>query len=392
MAEDREPTDDEILAAMRVEAKHMFEKPETSPHERAQIWQGAKKRWRAEHRPVTNSPQSPPPLEWSQQFQRKQIASQKTASNAQQASNPKPKPSTSEKPPSGFLGLPPQLPESRPLTKFEIVGLLLAIAIPVSGFILSAPSAAGVTGVWEARQLLVAAWLLTVVGAFAIEKFSHRSWKRVSITVLSSAIIMAACLFLIDYRIGQKKLEQDKREQDTRATQQQQKNQGVPDLAGKFRLGIGRIGKGTGFTLLGEIANHGAPSLVEQLTLIIKTPKGTLLPEVVPLRAGARINLPSEGASGGDMTVIFNPLAEQAIRIPIPTNGQIIGQMVFILPNVSQEEYIKLGAQEFIHFVDSTGRAYDFPVGGIRRILTGVPYIPGMEIEPLNKRSKGKAK
>jgi hypothetical protein len=77
------------------------------------------------------------------------------------------------KPPSttsGFLGLgdtPPQA-ESRKLKPAEVVGLIVGIAIPVVGFILSAPGAAGVTGVFEARELLAAAWFITVVGAFLI--------------------------------------------------------------------------------------------------------------------------------------------------------------------------------------------------------------------------------
>jgi len=47
-----EPTDEEILNSMRPETRHVFEKWETTPQEKAKIWQGAKKRYRAAHPPA----------------------------------------------------------------------------------------------------------------------------------------------------------------------------------------------------------------------------------------------------------------------------------------------------------------------------------------------------
>jgi hypothetical protein len=95
-----------------------------------------------------------------------------------------------------------------PLTISEFVGLILAFALAALAFVLTAPSAAGVTGVWEARQLLLAAWIVTIVGALVVEKLSGRSWKRVLITTVTSGLLMGVCLLLFDQRIASKKREQ----------------------------------------------------------------------------------------------------------------------------------------------------------------------------------------
>src|SRR5438128_833520 len=50
--EEREPTEDELIAAMRPSTREFWRRSDLTPQQRAQMLQGARRLWKAAHRPT----------------------------------------------------------------------------------------------------------------------------------------------------------------------------------------------------------------------------------------------------------------------------------------------------------------------------------------------------
>jgi hypothetical protein len=241
--------------------------------------------------------------------------------------------------------------------------------------------------VWTYTVLLFWGWLAVMSGVLAtLLAFYERVIRKEDLHLKRYVFILAVFVFIAgflawrdEHQASQSlkgellKLQHDLDEKAKVA---------LPDLRADIGFSAGSYGEGTVFILFGKIKNRGAPSIVERMQLLIDTPNGTLTPYIMPLKKGTILNLPTADGKGG-AAVAFNPLAEQAVRDPIQTNGQILGQIIFILPDVRMQDYLNMNPQERLRFVDSNDKEYNVSFPGIRRPLEKVPYIPGMEISPM---------
>jgi thiol:disulfide interchange protein len=103
----------------------------------------------------------------------------------------------------------PHSESSKPLSRGEIVSIVLGAIGLLVVFFLAAPTAAGVTDMTLARLLLVVGCIAAMILAFTIEKLNHRSWKRILVTLVMTAGMSAGLAIYTNHWIEGKKAEQE---------------------------------------------------------------------------------------------------------------------------------------------------------------------------------------
>ncbi len=200
--ESREPTEAELLEFMRPETRRTLEKPDLTPQQKAQMWQGAKKRWRAAYPP---SPQTPipdhpeiPVLGWGDPH-RETEPPKKPASEF--------KGSADDGAPAGSAGSLSVFSQTSPAIEFA------APSHPIRRWFLAA---AGAIAVWVLyAKVDVPLWLAIVtIGVFLtsaiiypwVDRIKKRRW---SFWVILALYGIAACFFIVSVHSGaQQKNEQ----------------------------------------------------------------------------------------------------------------------------------------------------------------------------------------
>lgn len=205
--------------------------------------------------------------------------------------------------------------------------------------------------IWAYIGTLLWGWFAVMGGALAtLLAFYERVIKKEDLHLKRYVFVFVFVAGFFAWR-------EEKEKRDTLQKELNEKTK--PQLVGSIQeYTHGEVNGETNFIVFVRVVNSGAPSVVNDIKLLVGVGDKVIEAKTVPVSQSTIVHL---GMGDKRLAMQAIPLEGQAMTTPIATGGQIYGYMAFTLERVSFDTFEKEGKSVAISFADYTGRRYSTP-------------------------------